>query len=198
MEVVLEQGGTCILNSFRTPFISVRTRYYRIDNHTSEDLHGDIRLNALFPFNLTHAFLPRLRASRRPVEVIFVGSQSADISIPHLFTYAPSKSFIYQLTRCLNADEKVGPPSQIRFTYWNVGTVVTNGLREKPSLFYPLAAKFAKHSLHVIGSGYEKVTPYAPHAVQQFFVELLPKSFLDHHAAKTMEHLLEEAQKRTD
>ncbi|KAK7678559.1 hypothetical protein QCA50_018431 [Cerrena zonata] len=175
-----------------------RLRAQRIDAFSGEDLLGDIRVNALFSFDLTHALLPQLRAAGGPVEVVFVGSQSADIAIPRLSTYAASKSFLYQLTRCLNADETYGSPSQVRFTYWNVGTVITNSLREKPSLFYPLAADFAKNLMGIIGCGREKVTPYAPHAMQQLLVGLLPKSILLHHATKTIQRIIDETEKRTD
>ncbi|KAK7678569.1 hypothetical protein QCA50_018441 [Cerrena zonata] len=84
----------------------------RIDACEGEDLLG---VNALFPFNLTYAFLPQSQTTGGPVELVIVGSRSADISIPRLSTYARSKVFLYQLTRCLNADERYGSPLEVRF-----------------------------------------------------------------------------------
>ncbi|CAL1715796.1 unnamed protein product [Somion occarium] len=173
-------------------------RSEKVDGYDETELLCDIRINALFPFYLTRAFLPQLRSTGGPVEVIFVGSQSADIAIPRLYTYAPSKAFLHRLACCLNSDEQFWTPSNVRFVYWNVGTVVTNSLRETPGLFYPLAAKFAKSAVARIGCGKERVTPYAPHAFQQFFVGLLPESFLLKYAADTMKKLIEGFEKRVD
>ena len=166
----------------------------RIDSYSEEQLLGDLRLNALFPFNLTHAFLPQLRAANGPVEVIFVGSRSADITIPRLTTYAPPKVFLCQLARCLNADERFGPPSQVRFTYWNVGTVATKGLGTgtKPNLFNPLASTFARNLMGVIGCGKEKLIPYAPHALQELLTGLAPQRVLERHATKVIQALIAE------
>lgn len=132
------------------------------------------------------------------MEVIFVGSRSADISIPRLTTYASSKLFLAQLTRCLNADEKFGSPSGVRFTYWNVGTVATNiGIGTKPGLFNPPPTTFAKHLMGIIGCGREKVTPYAPHALQELLIGLAPTSLLERRAARIMQDVINENEKKS-
>ncbi|KAI0081088.1 NAD(P)-binding protein [Panus rudis PR-1116 ss-1] len=175
-----------------------RERPNRVDAYSEEDLLGDIRVNALFSFYLTRAFLPQMRSTGGPTEVIFVGSQSADIRIPRLYTYAPCKAFLYQLTRCFNSDERYWTPTNVHFMYLAVGTVITNSLRMETSLFYPTASKFAKSVVHKLGCGRERVTPYAPHAIQQFFAGYTPAWFIEMHGAKVMKKVFEEKEKRAD
>ena len=153
----------------------------------------------MFSFNITRAFLSKLRAARDPVEVIFLGSVSADLAIPRLATYSASKSFLYQMTRCLNTDERYGPPSQVRFAYWNVGSVITNSnVQDKPSFFFPRADQFAKHAMGIIGCGKEKVIPYAPHAIQQCIVGLLPQFVVDNLAVANIQRIIEHTEKRAE
>jgi len=132
---------------------------HRIDAYPEEDLMGEVRVNALFSLYLTRAFLPQLRATPGPVNVIFVGSVGAEVRVLRLSIDGPSKAFLYQLTRCLNSDERHWEPSNVSFTYFRVGTVVTGGFRpgSTPTLFIPAAADFAKSVVARIGCGREIV-----------------------------------------
>ena len=152
---------------------------------------GDVRVNCLFSFNLTRAFLPKLRSAAGPALVVFVGSISADIHIPRLYNYAPCKSFLFQLTRCLNTDERYWTPTNVSFSYFVVGEVVSNSMRINPGLFRPSSSRFAKHFVETLGCGWERVTPYWLHAVQQWGVSLLGERLVGKYAAIRIRELLE-------
>lgn len=151
---------------------------------------GDVRVNCLFSFNLTHALLPKLRSAAGPALVVFVGSISADIHAPRLYNYAPCKSFLYQLTRCLNTDEKYWTPTNVSFTYMVVGEVVSNSMRSPAALFRPTSKVFARHFVEALGCGWERVAPYWLHSVQQWSVTLMGDKFVEWFAAQRMKDLL--------
>ena len=162
----------------------------RIDAYSDEQLMGDIRVNSLFSFNITKAFLRKLRTAAGPALVVFVGSLSADIHIPRLFNYAPCKAFLFQLTRCLNTDERYWSPTNVSFTYFPLGEVVSNSMRISPSLARPTSRDFAKHFVDVLGCGWERVTPYWVHSIQQWAVSSLGEKFVQRFAAGRMKELL--------
>ncbi|KAL4245735.1 VLCFA Elongation and Steroid Dehydrogenase [Abortiporus biennis] len=177
-----------------------RERPDRIDskNHTDEDLLGDIRLNMLFPFYLTRHFLPILRKHKGPALVAFVGSISAEISIPRLSTYAPCKAFLAQLTRCLNADERWWTPTQISFIHLRVGAVNSNSFREPSTLFVPTAERFSKWVVRALGSGEATFLPYPPHAIQMVGAKFASEGMMEAHAAETMKKQFERNGKKTE
>lgn len=162
----------------------------RLDAHSEEDLMGDIRVNSLFTFYLTRALLPRLRAASGPALVTFVGSLAADIHVPRLYNYAPSKAFLWQLTRCLNTDERWWTPSKVSFMYLAVGEVHTNTQRAPVNFLRPPASRFAKSVVASLGCGRERITPYAPHAFQQWFMGFLGEKVIENFAANMMKEYL--------
>lgn len=158
----------------------------RVDAYPQEDLLGEVRVNALFSYFLSRAFLPKFRSTKGPILVIFVGSISAEIRCPRISTYSSSKAFIKQLTRALNSDEKFWTPSNVSFMYWGVGAVITNGLRGTPSFFTPLASTFAKSVIARIGCGHEIVVPYLPHAIQKWSADILGDDWVEKFSAETV------------
>jgi len=165
-----------------------RDRPDRLDSlmHSDEDLMGDIRLNALFPFFLTRALLPQLRASKGPALVAFVGSMSAEMHIPRLYSYAPCKAFLWQLTRCLNADERWWTPSKVSFIYLRVGAVNSNSFRASPTFFTPTSEKFGKSVVAALGSDQEAIIPYFGHAILKFGTKLASERTIEAYGAQTM------------
>ena len=152
---------------------------------------GDLRLNMLFAFNTTRTLLPTLRRAT-PAHVLFIGSQSAEIRIPRLNTYAPCKYFLKQLTRCLNCDERWWTPSNVSFAYATVGTVVTNTMRTTPHIFNPTSERFAKALVARIGCAPDEYTVWMPHAVQMWAMKILGDSFIESYTAPVMKGILEE------
>ncbi|KAL4245823.1 NAD(P)-binding domain superfamily protein [Abortiporus biennis] len=172
----------------------------RIDskNHTDADLLDDIRVNMLFPFYLTRYFLPILRKHNGPALVAFVGSISANISVPRLTTYAPSKAFLAQLTRCLNADERWWTPTKISFIHLHVGAVSSASYKEQPSLFLPSSERFSKWVIRALGSGKENIMPYPPHLVQSLGLKFVPSGMLEAFAAETVKRQYASNGKKTE
>jgi len=161
----------------------------RIDEYTEQDLMSDLRINMLFAFNLTRALLPILRKSA-PAQVLFIGSQSAEIRIPRLSTYAPCKYFLKQLTRCLESDERWWTPTNVSFVYVTVGTVVTNAMRTTPHIFNPSSERFAKALVARIGCAPDEFTAWAPHAMQMWFMKRLGDAVIEKYTAPAMEEII--------
>jgi len=153
---------------------------------------GIVHLNAIFPLLLTRALLPTLRARQGPTQVMFVGSISANISIPRFTIYASSKNFIKALARCLDADEHwpVSRRQGVSFMYLNVGEVVSSTMKITPSLFAPTSERFAKAVVARIGCGRKQITPWMPHAVLEWFMTMLGENIVERFARKEVSMLL--------
>ncbi|TCD68980.1 hypothetical protein EIP91_009202 [Steccherinum ochraceum] len=105
-------------------------RFQRMDGYSEADLLADLRVNMLFAFYLTRALLPTLRRAA-PAQVLFIGSQGAEIRIPRLYTYAPAKYFLKQLARCLSCDERWWTPTRVSFAYVTGILEMRDGYKEK-------------------------------------------------------------------
>jgi 17beta-estradiol 17-dehydrogenase / very-long-chain 3-oxoacyl-CoA reductase len=172
-------------------------RYYdRLETWTENEVLSVIHLNAIFPLLFTRALLPQLRAAQGPTLVIFVGSISADIPMARFGIYASSKNFLEALARCLDADELwPAPTSGPSFMYLAVGNVVTNSTRTIPHLFNPTSERFAKAVVARIGCGRRRITPYMPHAIQQWCVTMIGESSVQRVIARELSNLLQENKK---
>jgi 17beta-estradiol 17-dehydrogenase / very-long-chain 3-oxoacyl-CoA reductase len=147
---------------------------------------------SIFPLLLTRALLPTLRARQGPAHVMFVGSQSANISIPRFTIYASSKNFIKALARCLDADEHwpVSHRQGVSFMYLNVGEVVSSTMQITPGLFAPTSERFAKAVVARIGCGRKQITPWMPHAVLEWFMTMLGESIVERFTRQEVSKLL--------
>ncbi len=135
-------------------------------------------MNAIFPWLLTRALLPKLRTARGPVKVVFVGSGSGELPLPGSIPYGPTKAFLRQLSATIDADERFRQPSNVTTTYLLVGGVVSAAHRAEPSLFIPEAEPFAKSLVNKIGSERSVVVPWVWHALQLWAVGFVPESML--------------------
>ena len=154
-----------------------------------------IRSNALFPFLLTRALLPQLRKSPGPVEVAFVGSIAADLSLPCFSPYGATKAFLKQLAGALHNDERFRTPSNVSFTYLGVCSVVSKIHRIEPSLLSPTAEAFARRVVARLGCGRRVVYPYIWHAIQAWSTSVSPSWVLNQRVAVTMEEELRASKK---
>ncbi len=172
--------------SSRSPYSSILC--HRYDAVPESTLLSDLRVNAIFPWLLTRALLPKLRTARGPVEVVFLGSVSSQLPIPGLNPYGATKAFLRQLSLAIGADERFRQPSNVTTSYLLVGGVVSAGHRADASLFIPEAEPFAKSLVNKIGCGRSVIVPWAWHALQFWGVGFLPESVL----RKTVEDATEE------
>lgn len=147
-----------------------------IDGIEKSVLLSDIRRNALFPFLLTRALLPKLRRAAGPVELVFCGSLSSAMPTPRVIPYGATKAFLRQLSAALRSDElfRATRPANISTIYMDVGSVVS-AIHKVPSSFTsPTSEDYAKHFVHCIGCGRPAIVPYWPHALQMVFVDWVP------------------------
>jgi 17beta-estradiol 17-dehydrogenase / very-long-chain 3-oxoacyl-CoA reductase len=165
-----------------------------LDEWTEKEVMSVVNLNAIFPLRLTRVLLPQLRAAKGPTLVIFVGSISADIAIQRFGVYGSSKNFVQSLSRCLDVDERwpFGSSSNISFMYAAVGEVVSNTMRVKPHLFTPTSERFAKAFVARIGCGQRRITPWMPHAVQQWAMTPLGESVVEMFSGNEVAHIMKQ------
>ena len=162
----------------------------RIDAIPESTLLSDLRLNATFPWLLTRALLPKLRTSRGPVELVFIGSIAGQLPMPGLIPYGASKAFLRQLSGAISADEQCRSPTNVTTSYMLVGSVVTSGHKATSTLSTPFAEPFAKSVISKIGSGRSVVIPWVWHAVRLGMMGFAPESVLRRATAKAAEEEL--------
>lgn len=133
-------------------------------------LLGEFNLNAIFPWLFTRALLPKLRTSRGPVELVFIGSCTASFPMPGIVPSSTGKAFIRQL------DEQFRQPSNVTTLYLNIGGVASDQRGRKPSLFEPAPEDFAKSAVAKIGSGRSVEVPWIWHALLVWVIEFVPES----------------------
>ncbi|KAI0088354.1 hypothetical protein BDY19DRAFT_950492 [Irpex rosettiformis] len=157
-----------------------------IDGIPTETLLRDLRLNATFPYLLTRALLPGLRKTSRsgPVELIFIGSVASDLPIPGLNPYGPSKAFMRQMSKTIGAEEcAIHKESDVSTMFLQVAEVSSGSHRSAVTLFGPSAETYAKSVVSKVGCGRSVVVPYVWHAMQIWFMGLLPERLLAKSAA---------------
>ena len=163
---------------------------HRIDAIPESTLLSTLHLNAIFPWLLTRALLPKLRTSHGPVELVFVGSISANLAVPGLIPYGATKAFIQQLSGAIAADEQFRQPTNVTTSYLSVGSVVSSSHRVSESLFSPSTESFAKSVVAKIGCGRSEIVPWAWHAIQFWSAGILPESILKKTVMDAAEHEL--------
>ena len=176
----------------------------RIDGASEEELVKDLRCGVHFPFLLTRALLPKLRASSGPVEFVFIGSFGGSHPMPRLVPVSPTKAFLRQFSGSLVADEHFpGPlpaegarPSNVSSTYMLVGSVVTSARKVEESLLSPSADTFAKAVVDRIGCGRAVIAPYFPQAVVFALVDMLSEGIQEVMFRKSMQNELQVQAKR--
>ncbi|KAI0340286.1 NAD(P)-binding protein [Trametopsis cervina] len=167
----------------------------RVDTIPTETLFSDLNRNAIFPWLLTRALLPKLRTARGPVQLVYVGSVAADMPIPGLIPYGATKAFLRQLSITLDADERFFEASNVSMMYLSVGSVVSNSNRVDQGLFAPDTQTFAKSLVAKIGCGKRKVFAYLPHAVQLWSTGFLPEALLNKLVADAQKEQIRVAKK---
>lgn len=144
---------------------------------SNAEIAETIRLNTLFPSQLTHNLLPQL--SRQPSLILNVSSYAGIYPPPYLAVYAATKAynnaFSVSLSRELDNTEVISL----------ITGSVNTGSNTKPVTFMrPSAATYARHILSIVGCGRKSIMPYWPHAIQRFIISLLPEKIIDY-ATKT-------------
>lgn len=127
---------------------------------------------------MTKLVLP-LMEERKAGAIVNTSSASAHLSCPLLSQYGATKKYLEHFSLCLAAEYKDKGISVQCYTPCFVTTKMSK--IRKPSFFTPTPSKYAKYAVANIGCGTLTV-PYPPHALQLYFVEMVP----DFIAAKIM------------
>ena len=105
-----------------------------------------------------------------------MGSISGFLSLPRLIPYGATKAFLRQVSGSLANDElfHAARPPNVSYLHMDVGSVASASHNFPPSLTTPTAEAFARRLVHCIGCGQACVAPYWVHALQIWFMGLIP------------------------
>ena len=163
---------------------------YRTDEISEKVLMDDVRRNATFPFFLSRAILPKLRATSGPAGMVFIGSLSASLDLPRVVPYAATKAFVTRLSRSLGMDERFWAPTNVETSAVIIANVVTNINTLGEGFFNPTADRFAPAMVDRFGCGRAEIVPYWPHALQIWALGLMPKWLFEKTVVKVIEENL--------
>ncbi|GKT54322.1 short-chain dehydrogenase [Colletotrichum tofieldiae] len=144
----------------------------RLDESTVEEIAGNVHLNALFPTLLSSILLPRLKNPAEPALIINVGSLS-DTGLPLLSFYSGSKAYLVALSTSM-ARELALDGADVEVLGVRVGAVATKPELMQARVFWPSAETMAESILDRVGCGRAVVVPYWGHALQMWFMDLVP------------------------
>ncbi|XAR64498.1 Very-long-chain 3-oxoacyl-CoA reductase [Bertholletia excelsa] len=137
---------------------------------------NSIKVNVAAATWVTRAVVPGMVRRRRGA-IVNVGSGSSELpSYPLLAVYAATKSYIAQLSRCINLEYKqYGIDVQCQIPLL-VATKMS--MIRRSTFFIPSAETYSKASLRAIG--YEQITvPYWAHSLQWCILRSLPEPLVD-------------------
>lgn len=170
----------------KSPFVAVQ-------DQTPADLDAMMNLNARFTAQLTRAVLPvlaprpstsspaTLHAQAEPFLILNLSSLSGYCAIPFVAIYAGSKAFIQKWSEALSQELAMQPRLAAGEALCiQVGTVTgAGGHDEKPGLFSPDAATFARHLVDKVGCGKLMVAGHWAHGfLMEAVVDVLPEWLL--------------------
>ncbi|KAH7515612.1 hypothetical protein FEM48_Zijuj10G0045000 [Ziziphus jujuba var. spinosa] len=152
--------------------------FHEVDEQVWMDI---VRVNLEGTTWVSRAVLPGMLQRKRGA-IVNIGSGAAIVvpSHPLYTTYAATKSYIDQLSRCLHVEYKhCGIDVQCQVPLY-VATKMASDIAsiKRSSLFVPSPDDYAEAAIRHIG--YEaRCTPYWSHWVQWCFAGLLPEAILD-------------------
>ena len=127
--------------------------------------------------------------------MIFFSTLARTNDLLRLVPYAPSKAFLIRLSGCLGMYERFWAPTNVETCAVVVGSVVSAGHRVEEGFFSPSADRYAKALVDRFGCGRKVVTPYWPHAVQNWVIRLLPKTMFESAVSQTIQEEIRAAKK---
>jgi len=153
----------------------LRSGFNILQGHGSAGVDSVLNLNIRFATQLTRALMPKL-TEHAPSLIMSISSVTATLGgVPYLSVYSGTKSYLLAWSGGLQRE------------FWSEGLdmealaivvgQVTNvsHYKEPTSIFIPDAETMARAALARVGCGRLTVTGYWTHALQGFFVELMPE-----------------------
>ena len=161
---------------------------------TSDEVDAIINTNARFPTQLTKALLPKLTQTNSPSLIINIGSMG-DFCVPYATIYGGSKGFNMTWSSSL-AMELKSEGKNVEVLAISIGRVTdVSHNKKEASFFTPSARTMARAALQRVGCGKPVVVGYVGHAVQKFFVGLLPSSLTSTAVTSLMKGIWKESQR---
>ncbi|KAI0471358.1 hypothetical protein F4859DRAFT_505188 [Xylaria cf. heliscus] len=171
-----------------------------LETYRTDDILGNLCLNAAFPTLLTAALVPVLRGQHRQQQggstggakrprqrprprralIINIGSVTDD-GFPLVSFYSAGKAATHALHKALAREAALdGWDTEVEIISHRVGAVTeVSHTQAPPTLFRPAARTIARAVLARTGCGRNSVVPYWPHALQQGLLALVPAQMLD-------------------
>ncbi len=165
-----------------------------LEDTTLEEVDAIMNLNARFPTQLTKTLLPKLTQTNSPSLIMNIGSMG-DFCVPYGTIYGGSKGFNMTWSTSLALELK-SERRNVEVLAISVGRVTDVSHNKKDaSLFIPSARTMARAALQHVGCGKSVVVGYVGHAVQMFFVGILPSSVTSNVATSLMKGVWKESQR---
>ncbi|MCF0054780.1 SDR family oxidoreductase [Dyadobacter sp. CY356] len=154
---------------------------------STAEIDSTVNVNILFPTHLTNILLPYLSG---PALILNISSYAGIHPPPYLAVYAATKAYNDAFSKSLSVE--LGDVETISILTGSVHT----GSNSKPvSFLRPSSQVFARKVLGIVGCGKKSVMPYWPHAVQTYFLSLLPERMMDRAMKNAMRKEVEAASK---
>ncbi|KAL6719692.1 hypothetical protein ACLMJK_001613 [Lecanora helva] len=169
-----------------------------LNEHTPQEVDALMDLNARFPIQLTRALLPGFIEKSGPTLIITIGSLGADFGVPYAVPYGSSKSFNMCMSACLDIEMR-SEGHRIEALGIPVGNVTDVAHKKDPATFFtPDARTMARATLARVGCGKAIAIGYAGHAVQKFWLGLLPNAVVESFIVPNMKRYRETTAIRRD
>lgn len=148
--------------------------FCQLSEHTAERVSKTVDISARFHAEITRVLLPNLM--RKPSAILNIGSGISQFPAPFVSVYAGCKAFLMAFSNSLNAEMKIAG-HRVESKALLVGMVATpHEIKKgrKVSLAAPSSRAFARSCLNVLGSGYDELWAYWPHALQFGLITSMP------------------------
>jgi 17beta-estradiol 17-dehydrogenase / very-long-chain 3-oxoacyl-CoA reductase len=156
---------------------SVKPAWQTFLARSVEDIDKYINMNVRFPTQLTRALLPLL-IKNKPSLIMNLSSFAASVPSPYASVYSGSKAFNLAWGASLKAEMRAE-----KIDIDILGIVIAKAqsatVQQETSFFVPSAREMARKALEEAGCGKKWVTPVWGHALQQWFLSILPGGVLE-------------------
>jgi 17beta-estradiol 17-dehydrogenase / very-long-chain 3-oxoacyl-CoA reductase len=156
---------------------SVKPAWQTFLARSAEDIDKYINLNLRFPTQLTHALLPLL-IKNKPSLIVNLSFFAALVPSPYVSVYSGSKAFNLAWSASLKTEMRAE-----KIDIDILGIVIAKAqsatVQQEMSFFVASAREMARKALEEAGCGRKWVTPAWGHALQQWFLSILPGRLLE-------------------
>jgi len=163
-----------------------------LEDHAPREVDSMMNLNARFPIQITRALLSTFTKTSDPRLIMTIGSLGTS-GVPYAVPYGGSKAFNMSMSASLDVEMRT-EGKNVEVIGIPVGGVTEVGHRKDAATFFtPNGRTMARAALARVGCGRAVVIGYLGHAIQIFFLELLPRAVKESLVVPIMKRYKEEA-----